>query len=83
VQGDFRIGRWLIQPQLHTISLGAQVINVEPKAMQVLVCLAGQTQEVVTKERLIREVWTDTFVTDDVLTRCISELRRAFNDDSN
>jgi TolB-like protein/DNA-binding winged helix-turn-helix (wHTH) protein/cytochrome c-type biogenesis protein CcmH/NrfG len=82
VQGDFRIGRWLIQPQLHTISLGAQVINVEPKAMQVLVCLAGQTQEVVTKERLIREVWTDTFVTDDVLTRCISELRRAFNDDS-
>lgn len=82
VQGDFRIGSWLIQPQTHTISRGAQVINVEPKAMQVLVCLAGQTEEVVTKERLIREVWTDTFVTDDVLTRCISELRRAFNDDS-
>lgn len=81
MQGDFRIGRWIIQPQLHTISLGAQVINVEPKAMQVLVCLAGQTEEVVTKERLIREVWTDIFVTDDVLTRCISELRKAFNDD--
>lgn len=82
VHGDFRIGPWLIQPQLHTISLGAQVTNVEPKAMQVLVCLAGQTEEVVAKERLIREVWTDTFVTDDVLTRCISELRRAFNDNS-
>jgi len=26
-------------------------------------------------------VWPDTFVTDDVLTRCISELRRALEDD--
>jgi len=36
---------------------------------------------VVPKERLIGEVWPDTFVGDDALTRCISELRRAFEDD--
>jgi Tol biopolymer transport system component len=31
---------------------------------------------------LIQTVWTDTFVTDDVLSRAISELRKAFSDDS-
>src|SRR6185295_11495316 len=36
----------------------------------------------VAKERLIQTVWSDTFVTDDVLTRAISELRRVFGDDA-
>jgi DNA-binding winged helix-turn-helix (wHTH) protein/tetratricopeptide (TPR) repeat protein len=82
VQGDFRIGAWLIQPQLHTIAHDAHVTHVEPKAMQVLVYLAEHADEVVPKERLISAVWADTFVTDDVLTRCISELRKAFDEDA-
>jgi TolB-like protein/DNA-binding winged helix-turn-helix (wHTH) protein/Flp pilus assembly protein TadD len=82
LHGDFRIGPWLIRPQLHTIALEGRVSHIEPKAMQVLVYLAEHPDEVVAKERLIRAVWADTFVTDDVLTRCISELRRAFDDDA-
>ena len=38
-------------------------------------------ESVVSKEKLIGEVWADTFVGDDVLTRCISDLRRALEDD--
>ena len=34
------------------------------------------------KEKLIQSVWPDTFVTDDVLTRSISELRKVFEDDA-
>ena len=49
--------------------------------MEVLLCLAEKRGEVVSKEQLIRTVWANTFVTDDVLTRCISELRRALHDD--
>jgi DNA-binding winged helix-turn-helix (wHTH) protein/Tol biopolymer transport system component len=49
--------------------------------MQVLVCLVGHAGHVVTKQRLMGNVWPDTFVTDDVLTRAISELRRVFGDD--
>src|ERR1700757_2123157 len=48
--------------------------------MQVLLRLAEQAGEVVTKEQLIRRVWAETFVTEDVLTRSISELRKAFED---
>jgi TolB-like protein len=50
--------------------------------MQVLVLLAAHAGQVVAKERLIQTVWPDTFVTDDVLTRAISELRRVFGDDA-
>jgi len=49
--------------------------------MQVLVLLAAHASQVVAKERLIQTVWPDAFVTDDVLTRAISELRRVFGDD--
>jgi Tol biopolymer transport system component len=49
--------------------------------MQVLVYLAEHAGEVVTKEELIRAVWPDAFVTDDVLKRCVSQLRKAFDDD--
>src|SRR5262245_19874435 len=49
--------------------------------MQVLVCLAAAQGDVVSKDDLIRKVWSGTFVTDDVLKRCVAELRKAFDDD--
>ena len=50
--------------------------------IEVLVCLADQVGEVVPKEKLLQAVWPDTFVSDDVLKRSISELRRVFGDDA-
>jgi len=50
--------------------------------MGVLVCLAQQASQTVSKEMLFRTVWPGTVVTDDVLTRCIAELRRALDDDA-
>ncbi len=79
---DFRLEDWVVQPSLNTISLKGRTRRIEPKAMEVLVCLAQYGDHVVSKEQLIKTVWTDTFVTDDVLTRCISDLRRAFEDET-
>jgi Tol biopolymer transport system component len=50
--------------------------------MQVLVLLAEHEGKVVTKELLFQTVWPDIFVGDEVLSRSISELRRALGDDS-
>jgi len=50
--------------------------------MQVLLQLASHENEVLSKERLIQTVWSDTFVGDEVLTRCISEIRRVLEDDA-
>ncbi len=80
MESDFRLGAWLVTPKLNSLSSSDKTVRLEPKIMQVLVCLA-QTGDVVSKETLMRTVWADTFVTDDVLIRCISELRKIFADD--
>lgn len=77
----FQVGSWLAQPSQSAISQNGKTLHVEPKVMEVLICLAAFPGETVSKEALIQKVWPDTFVTDDVLTRAISELRRAFEDD--
>ena len=79
---DFRLGPWLVEPGLNTVSRHGSSVHLEPKVMAVLVCLAQQPGETVRKDQLLKEVWPDTFVTDDVLIRCISELRRVFEDDA-
>jgi len=82
MNGSFRIGAWVVEPQINTLTNCNKAARVEPKIMQVLVCLAESAPEVVAKEKLIQQVWADTFVTDDVLIRSISELRRIFEDDA-
>jgi DNA-binding winged helix-turn-helix (wHTH) protein len=49
--------------------------------MQVLLHLASHPNEVLSKDRLLEAVWHNTFVGDDVLVRCISEIRYVFGDD--
>ena len=83
MQNGFRIGEsHYVQPSLNSVTGPAGIIRLEPKIMQVLVCLAAHAGQVVAKERLMRSVWPDIFVSDDVLTRSISELRRVFGDDA-
>lgn len=50
--------------------------------MGVLLCLARHPGETLSKDELFQAVWPKTVVTEDVLKRCIAELRRAFNDDA-
>jgi TolB-like protein/DNA-binding winged helix-turn-helix (wHTH) protein len=81
MDGDLRVGTWLVQPSLNTISQNGSCRQLEPKVMGVLLCLACHVGETVSKEQLIKAVWPNTFVSDDVLVRCISGIRRAFEDD--
>ena len=79
--GGFRIGAWLIEPQLNTVSRNGITAHLEPKVMEVLMCLARRASETVSKEELLQTVWPNTFVTEDGIKRAISELRRVFEDD--
>lgn len=80
VESGFRLGEWVVFPKLNSVARNGATVHLEPKVMQVLTCLA-ESGDIVSKETLMRTVWTDTFVTDDVLTRSISELRKVFADD--
>jgi TolB-like protein/DNA-binding winged helix-turn-helix (wHTH) protein/cytochrome c-type biogenesis protein CcmH/NrfG len=80
VEGDYWVGEWLVQPSLNLISHGNTRVRLEPKVMQLLVCLAKHADTVVSKEEIMHTVWGDAFVTDQVLTHSIWELRQAFGE---
>src|SRR5258708_3135258 len=65
----------LVQPGLNRIAGPGRraPAQVEPKVMEVLVCLAETPGEVVSREALIDRVWKGGFVSDDVLTRSIGQ----------
>ncbi len=81
LKSEFEIDQWTIHPQLNCVVNGTDLVRLEPKVMQVLLELASHPGEVLTKEELLDAVWPDTYVGDDALIRCISELRRVFGDD--
>lgn len=60
---------------------GTREIRLTPKASAVLGELVRHAGEPVSKERLFATVWNGTVVSDDALTSCIQELRRALDDD--
>ena len=82
MSADFRVASWLVKPGLNVISAKGATVHLEPKVMEVLVCLADHAGDAVSKEELVQTVWPGTFVSDDALKRCISELRRVFGDDA-
>jgi Tol biopolymer transport system component/DNA-binding winged helix-turn-helix (wHTH) protein len=57
-------------------------IELEPKALEVLLFLIARRERMVLKEELLDGVWRDTFVTPNALTRVIAQLRKALGDDA-
>jgi TolB-like protein/DNA-binding winged helix-turn-helix (wHTH) protein/tetratricopeptide (TPR) repeat protein len=79
---EFKVGAWLVEPSLNSVTCDGTTVRLEPKVMGVLLCLAEHPGQTVSRETLLQAVWPDTFVTDDVLKHSISELRRVFSDDA-
>ena len=81
MDADFCVGKWQAFTRLNTLTCGAESVRVEPKMMEVLALLAKHRGEVISKDEIIRQIWPDTFITDEALWRCISELRKILGDD--
>lgn len=79
---DFRLGEWLVQPSLNRLCREERIVHFRPKVMDVLVCLAEQAGEVISKEAIIEAVWAKEFIADSTFSRVIFELREALGDDS-
>ena len=77
----FELENWVVEPGFNQLTKDGATHRIEPKAMAVLVYLAGQAHSVVPKDEILRAVWPDTFVGEDTLTRCVSGLRRVLEDD--
>ena len=79
---DFWVGNWLVRPSLARIERGAEVARVTPRSMAVLVYLSEAGGRVVSRNDILDAVWPRVAVTQDALSQCIVELRKAFRDDS-
>ncbi len=79
---EFRVGEWLVEPNLNCITREDQKTSVEPKVIEVLAYMADYPGEVLSKEQIIQAIWPNTYVSDEVLRYSISELRKAFKDDA-
>lgn len=82
IEAHFRIGECLVEPSLNRVSRDGQTVQLEPKAMDVLLCLTERAGEVVGKREVVDAVWQTEFVADNTLTRRIAQLREAFGDDA-
>lgn len=81
LNAGFRLGQYLIEPRQNRISRHDTEVRVEPRVMDVLVCLAEHAGEVVSRDTLNAQVWGNVVVTEQAVTNCISELRHHLNDD--
>ena len=78
----FQLAEWHVDPQSGRIHTRDSEAKLEPKVMAVLVCLAQSAGQVISREQLEAEVWTDMVVGYDSLASTIIKLRKAFGDDS-
>ena len=80
MQPDFRLGDWVVQPAQCRLSRAGRTVQVRAKVMDLLTCLAAHPGEVLSKDRLLDEVWGSQAVSESALTRTVTELRQALGD---
>jgi TolB-like protein/DNA-binding winged helix-turn-helix (wHTH) protein len=76
-----QIGAWRVDSALDVISKDGHTTKLEPKMMQLLLCLAAHAGQVVSVEQLLDEVWKDVVVTPDSVYHAVAALRRVLGDD--
>jgi transcriptional activator of cad operon len=75
-----KIGEWIVNPALDTISRGTETHKLEPRTMQLLLCLANSAGTVVSVDRLLTEVWSGVIVGSASVYQAVSQLRKLLGD---
>jgi adenylate cyclase len=75
-------GRYRFEPRTRRLWDDQRELKLTRKAADVLAQLVARAGEPVTKAELFKSVWGTAVVSDDALTTCIQELRKALGDDA-
>ncbi|MGH8237296.1 MAG: winged helix-turn-helix domain-containing protein [Steroidobacteraceae bacterium] len=78
----FSFGRHRFEPATGRLWADQREIKLTRKAASVLGLLVERAGQPVTKQELFASVWSNTVVSDDALTTCVQELRKALGDDA-
>jgi TolB-like protein/DNA-binding winged helix-turn-helix (wHTH) protein/Tfp pilus assembly protein PilF len=74
------VGDWVVSPARNLLECGGTSVRLKPRAMDVLVYLAGRAGEVVSAGALIDVVWRGRTVTDGTVYQAVTQLRQALGD---
>jgi predicted ATPase/DNA-binding winged helix-turn-helix (wHTH) protein len=81
-QQTLYFGPYTFEPRQARLRRGRRIIPLTRKACEVLQYLVAHPGQLVTKEVLFQAVWSETAVSEAVLTNRIAELRQALGDDA-
>jgi TolB-like protein/DNA-binding winged helix-turn-helix (wHTH) protein len=76
----FRFEGFTLDAGRRELRRDAAAVELRPKCLDLLTCLLRRAGRVVTKNELMEQVWPGVVVTDESLTRCISDIRQALGD---
>ncbi|HEX4593266.1 MAG TPA: transcriptional regulator, partial [Bryobacteraceae bacterium] len=63
------------------LSSGPDEVRLRPKPFEALRYIVERSGRLISKDELIRAVWPDSFVSDNSLSQCFLEIRKALQDD--
>ena len=77
-----KIGDWVVTPTLNQLERNGRTLKVEPRSMELLVCLARHSGNVVSTDQLIAEVWNGRVIEESGVYKQINQLRTALGDEA-
>jgi predicted ATPase/DNA-binding winged helix-turn-helix (wHTH) protein len=77
----YQFGGFTLDGQGARLREGTRDIGLRPKSFELLQFLLANADRLVTKDELLAAVWPRVVVTEDSLTRCISEVRAALGEE--
>jgi Tol biopolymer transport system component/DNA-binding winged helix-turn-helix (wHTH) protein len=79
----YEFGGFRFNPRALTLWRGERLIQLPPKALELLKLLVERRGEIVSKQEIFDSIWAGTFVEEGVLTQNIYTLRKALGTDEN
>jgi TolB-like protein/DNA-binding winged helix-turn-helix (wHTH) protein/Tfp pilus assembly protein PilF len=76
----YRLGEYELDPSAYSLSRASTPVPVGRKRFEVLLYLVRERHRVVTRNELVERFWDGLEVYEENLTKCISELRKALDD---
>src|SRR6516162_2768909 len=81
VHRAFRFAGYTLDMTRGALCNGEHAIELRPKSFEVLRYLVENAGRLISKDEIIRAVWSNVVVSDESLTRCISDVRAALADE--
>lgn len=81
IRPSYHLGPYVLDRIGYRLLQGSRALDLTPKLLDVLFCLADRAGALVTKEELLDTVWPGANVADNALAQAVSELRGVLGDD--